>query len=66
MKTSYLEYIYLFKMFNEENSLVVRMQHFHCQGPGQIPAQRTKILQASGRGQKEEKKFFKKQSYKAI
>ena len=36
---------------------VVRTQPFHCRGPGSIPDQRTKILQATRHGQK--KMFFK-------
>ena len=36
---------------------VVRTRHFHCQGPGSIPGQGTKIPQAMRHGQK---KFLNK------
>ena len=35
---------------------VVRTPHFHCRGPGSIPGQGTKILQAERRGKKKKKK----------
>ena len=38
------------------DGLVIRTQHFHCQGPGSIPGQGTKILQAMQRGKKKKKK----------
>ena len=40
---------------------MVRTQRFHCQGPGSIPGQRTKILQVAWRGRKKKKNLFMKQ-----
>ena len=36
--------------------LVIRIQRFHCCGPGSIPGQGTEISQTSGSGQKGKKK----------
>ena len=38
-------------------SPVVRTQHFHCRGPGSIPSQGTKILQAVQCGQRKKKEL---------
>ena len=38
------------------DGLVIRTRHFHCQGPGSVPGQGTKILQAMQRGKKKKKK----------
>ena len=50
-------WIVYFKWFILENSLdpVVRTWHFHCCGPGSIPGQGTKILQAMWHSWKKKK-----------
>ena len=39
---------------------VVRTPHFHCRGPGSIPGQGTKILQATRHSQKTPKRWNEK------
>ena len=53
-------YLIYFKMVYREfpGGPVVRTWHSHCQGPGSIPGQGTKILQAEWGGQKKKKKKF--------
>ena len=43
---------------------MVRTPHFQCWGPGSIPGQGTKILQAARHGQKKERKKKKKKKGK--
>ena len=45
---------------------VVRTQHFHWQGPGSIPGQGTKILQAAQQGQNEQEKNLEPRLHRLV
>ena len=52
--------LYIFKVYREfPGGLVVRIQRFHCRGPGSIRGWRTEIPQAVRCGQKMKKKIKK-------